>query len=300
MDANNDRLPIDPRLTEGTVTSPGRVASQGNVPGLARGQEGEVGDGLPASRFAALDQYLAGHAIADPSDRAFYLGVQHGIGLGISETRDAILDEMAVFGTAFGRPMELLPHDEDHMHMQRTIADACTRGFDLRAAYRAARTFIAALDVHRQTVIENGLVNHLPGNEDCIVGSGATFSEEDVVRCHENRRVRGDVDGRNPFPGIAIEEEQPAQPPTPPPEDVYPPTAGNNTDASPVSMSPRQIPYPALDSSPTPSTFTYQMPNNSRPGPVFYHPNQVRGFFFPSSPATSQLEDIILTDILSI
>ncbi|KAI0390994.1 hypothetical protein F5Y17DRAFT_33287 [Xylariaceae sp. FL0594] len=133
---------------------------------------------LPPSPFESLEQYIREGGVTNDAAMMFTLGVQHGIGLGINNTREAILNEMTYFGTCFGRTFTLNETDTDAMQMRYSISNACTRGFDLRVALRAADRYIDFVESQRNGNNNNGVTVAVPGNNTHpVLGSRGEINE---------------------------------------------------------------------------------------------------------------------------
>ncbi|KAI3320593.1 hypothetical protein HD806DRAFT_224994 [Xylariaceae sp. AK1471] len=143
---------------------------------------------LPSTVYMSLDRLLTTRNVT-ANEHLWYMGIQYGIGLGIMSTREAILNEMQHHHTVFNRTFQLDEHDFNYFHMRMTIGQACTVGFDLRVAQRAANAVIDQQRLIAQTVVTDGLTSALPGIGDPVIGTSTFFSEEDVARCHDNSRL---------------------------------------------------------------------------------------------------------------
>jgi hypothetical protein len=142
-------------------------------------------EALPSTVYTSLNHLLTTHNVT-PNEWLWFMGVQSGIGLGIMNTREAILNEMQHYRTVFNRPIQLDAQDIDHFNMRMKIGQACTVGFDLRVAQRAATAIINQQRFIAQIIVKEGLTWALPGMGDPMIGTSTFFSDEDIARCFEN------------------------------------------------------------------------------------------------------------------
>ncbi|KAI0555676.1 hypothetical protein F4679DRAFT_519434 [Xylaria curta] len=126
--------------------------------------------------------------IHDETERLWLIGVQAGIGLGITGAREAVLNEMTYENTVFSRPMQSYPSDPPPYEMRMYLGRHCMAGFDRRVADRIAKQFVANSMELIDIIVENGLTACLPEYGSPLPGTFAFFTDEDSARCHENSR----------------------------------------------------------------------------------------------------------------
>ncbi|GAP90158.2 hypothetical protein SAMD00023353_0204290 [Rosellinia necatrix] len=186
---------------QGSVPHPPSASTQGFVPSptswkLPRNEHyGFDGDQikdedmiLPQSSYKSLDFILDSLNARAEGERLWIIGLQAGIGLGISGAREAVLNEMENESTVFGQRVRLNHANPDPHQLRMMLGEACRKGFDLRVAYRVANHFIAHCRQIVHTVVDNGYTSCLPGTGNHITGTAVFYSEEDIARCHENCR----------------------------------------------------------------------------------------------------------------
>ncbi|RYC65291.1 hypothetical protein CHU98_g914 [Xylaria longipes] len=144
---------------------------------------------LPSSAYQSLDFIVGSDAMVhDETERLWLIGVQAGIGLGITGAREAVLNEMMYENTVFSRPLQSYPSDLPPYEMRMHLGRRCMTGFDLRVADRIAKQFVAN-NLHLiDIIVENGLTACLPEYGSPLPGTFAFFTDEDSARCHENSR----------------------------------------------------------------------------------------------------------------
>ncbi|KAI1152969.1 hypothetical protein F4825DRAFT_449940 [Nemania diffusa] len=188
-----DQSFLDPRLrSDSAETSP---AASTLTPALLRKElhdrirEDYQDTKLPESAFKSLDFLVASPGIQNEHERSWLMGLQTGIGLGISGAREAILNEMQWENTVFNRPIQSSPSDPDPFQMRMHIGQSCLTGFDRRVAYRTANHFLRTCDELADMVVQEGLTACLPEAGYPLMGTSMFFSPEDVASCHENSQL---------------------------------------------------------------------------------------------------------------
>lgn len=184
-DAGNPTYPVAvTQWSQAPVGAPVPIQAPSSAPAFAlpgsQGPNMPVPNGnerLPRSPYEALQDYIRERGIVDEADLMFTLGVQHGIGLGIHNTREAILNEMTFEGTCFGRSFALKEDDKDRFHMRYSISNACAKGFDLRVALRTADRYVDYMDAQQAANVTNGLAVTVPRNGPHLLGPSGTINE---------------------------------------------------------------------------------------------------------------------------
>ncbi|KAI1734879.1 hypothetical protein F4680DRAFT_436789 [Xylaria scruposa] len=158
-----------------------------NVDSIDMGLERDAA--LPSSAYQSLD-FIVGSddMIHDESERLWLIGVQAGIGLGITGAREAVLNEMTYENSVFSRPMQSYPSDPPPYEMRMYLGQHCMAGFDRRVADRVAKQFVANSMELIDLIVENGLTACLPEYGSPLPGTFAFFTDDDSARCHENSR----------------------------------------------------------------------------------------------------------------
>ncbi|KAI0192717.1 hypothetical protein EV127DRAFT_479676 [Xylaria flabelliformis] len=158
-----------------------------NVDSIDMGFEREAA--LPPSAYQSLD-FIVGSddMVHDETERLWLIGVQAGIGLGITGAREAVLNEMTYENTVFSRPIQSYPSDPSPYEMRMYLGQRCLTGFDRRVADRIAKQFVASSMDLIDIIVENGLTACLPEYGSPLPGTFAFFTDEDSARCHENSR----------------------------------------------------------------------------------------------------------------
>ncbi|KAH9898661.1 hypothetical protein F4778DRAFT_792657 [Xylariomycetidae sp. FL2044] len=95
---------------------------------------------LPENIYVSLNHHMEQRGVENEEDRTYQMAVQHGIGLGIDSFRDSLLNEIRIWGTVFGRSIQIFdsPAERDLNVLADNIDRTAQSHFYLNQAAIAA------------------------------------------------------------------------------------------------------------------------------------------------------------------
>ncbi|KAI5923791.1 hypothetical protein F4810DRAFT_710216 [Camillea tinctor] len=117
---------------------------------------------LPPDVYHGLDQYMMKNGVLNMNDRMWAMGVQYGIGLGVSAYKESLMDELEIEGRLFGRVLQVDRANDTSLTMCEKIKSEACGYFDLAQAHRAAKKYITSSELLAETIEKKGIEASLP------------------------------------------------------------------------------------------------------------------------------------------